>query len=238
MKLRLKHKGGPPERQEKSKDDQRRQAVVQGFDKKSGLGKRLAEGLERGMLKVACPRGEALTEGSEQYKAYKFQYKRLCTHLRRNNILSEKLKSGELDAEELASMGDEALMAESQRNELQQFRQESLQEALGITAEDSAHWTPSDNFACPRCDCDKCVYIQSFKGFHSHDDNNQEPVITIRCTSCKHLWKEDEVEGGRMAAGSFEDGVVQADPKPERSEAPSIWGDETPAEPWLLPASS
>lgn len=30
------------------------------------------------------------------------------THLRRNNILSEKLKSGELDAEELASMGDEA----------------------------------------------------------------------------------------------------------------------------------
>ncbi|CAK9009038.1 unnamed protein product [Durusdinium trenchii] len=60
------------------------------------------------------------------------------------------------------------------------------------------------------------VYIQSFKGFHSHDDNNQEPVITIRCTSCKHLWKEDEVEGGRMAAGSFEDGVVQADPKPER----------------------
>ena len=115
-----------------------------------------------------------------------------------------------------------------------------------------AHWTPSDNFACPRCECDKCVaasnggtwptaatwvecqmndfrcgflgtltwtipifqglkiwdpgssldfllfilwadcsdcsdmwsnvsnrcsiqvYIQSFKGFHSHDDNNQE----------------------------------------------------------------
>eukprot|EP00913_Durusdinium_trenchii_P022320 g20970.t2 len=136
MKLRLKHKGGPPERQEKSKDDQRRQAVVQGFDKKSGLGKRLAEGLERGMLKVACPRGEALTEGSEQYKAYKFQYKRLCTHLRRNNILSEKLKSGELDAEELASMGDEALMAESQRNELQQFRQEQWI-TLGITAEDS-----------------------------------------------------------------------------------------------------
>ena len=30
------------------------------------------------------------------------------THLRRNNVLAEKLKSGELEAEKLASMGDEA----------------------------------------------------------------------------------------------------------------------------------
>ncbi|CAJ1349547.1 unnamed protein product [Effrenium voratum] len=214
--------------------DDKRKVVIQGFDKKSGLGQSLAEALERGMLKVACPKGESLN--GEQYKAYKYQYKRLCTHLRRNGSLAEKLRSGELDPEQVASLQDEALMAESQKSELQQFRQESLQEALGITAEDSAHWTPSDQFACPRCECNKCVYIQSFKGFHSHDDNNQEPVITIRCTSCKHLWKEDEVEGGRMAAGSFEDcnGVV----KTERSEAPAIWGGEDRAEPWLLPASS
>ena len=84
--------------------------------------------------------------------------------------------------------------------------EESLQEALGITAEESvpcpngtcrfwtqvafttefhpiflmffrggnsgsaaqqvieAHWTPSDNFACPRCDCDKCVGVLNLAG--------------------------------------------------------------------------
>ena len=46
----------------------KRQVVIEGFDKK-GLGKRLAEELERGMLSVACPQGEALKEGTEQYKA-------------------------------------------------------------------------------------------------------------------------------------------------------------------------
>ena len=27
-----------------------------------------------------------------------------------------------------------------------------------------AHWTPSDNFACPRCDCDKCVGVSNLAG--------------------------------------------------------------------------
>ena len=31
----------------------------------------------------------------------------------------------------------------------------------------------------------------------------QEPTITIRCLTCKHLWKEDEEEGGRLAAGAL-----------------------------------
>ncbi|CAE7226874.1 TFIIS [Symbiodinium natans] len=215
-------------------DDSKRQVVIQGFDKKVGLGKRIAEELELGMLQVACPAGEPLAEGSENYKAYKFQYKRLCTHLRRNAALPERLRTGALPPQAMAAMADEALMAEDQKSEMQQFRQESLQEALGITAEDSAHWTPSDQFTCPRCEESKCVYIQSFKGYHSHDDNNQEPVITIRCTSCKHLWKEDEVEGGRMAAGSFVQGVEEE----IRTEAPAIWGQDDPKESWLLPASS
>ena len=54
-----------------------------------------------------------------------------------------------------------------------------------------------------RCDSSQCVYIQMFKGINGDNDNNQEPVITIRCVSCKFLWKEDEMEGGRSAAGSF-----------------------------------
>ncbi|CAE7639629.1 TFIIS [Symbiodinium sp. CCMP2592] len=218
----------------KAKDD-KRQVVIQGFDKKVGLGKRIAEELEQGMLRAACPAGEPLVEGSENYKAYKFQYKRLCTHLRRNAALSDRLRSGDLLPQSMASMSDEALMADDQKTERQQFRQESLQEAMGITAEDSAHWTPSDQFTCPRCENTKCVYIQSFKGYHSHDDNNQEPVITIRCTSCKFLWKEDEVEGGRMAAGSF----VQSFEEDTRTAAPSIWAeDDKLKESWLLPASS
>eukprot|EP00930_Biecheleria_cincta_P091883 TRINITY_DN81568_c0_g1_i1.p1 TRINITY_DN81568_c0_g1~~TRINITY_DN81568_c0_g1_i1.p1 ORF type:complete len:285 (-),score=73.86 TRINITY_DN81568_c0_g1_i1:5-859(-) len=235
-----------------SSDSKKREVVIQGFEKRAGLGKRVAEELERGILKVACPRGEPLAD--EAYKAYKYQYKRLCTHFLRNSHLAQKLGRGELQAAEIAAMADEALMGDSQKSELQQFRQESLHEALAIEAEHSAHWTPSDQFECPKCQETKCVYIQIDTGFHSHDDNNKEPGITIRCTSCKHLWKEDEVEGGRMAAGSF----VHEDELPKKaqeaastgtaeqaasaarpSEGPAIWEDgKERLRSWLLPASS
>jgi len=235
-------------------DTEKRAVVVQGFEKKSGLGKRVAEELERGVLRVACPNGEQLTEGGENYKVYKNQYKRICTHLRRNGSLAQRLSSGELAAEDVATMDDDALMAESQRSERELFKKEGLHEALGITAEDSAHWTPSDSFTCPACESIQCMYIQWFKGFHGYDDNNQEPVITIRCTVCKHLWKEDEVEGGRMAAGTFvfesPGSSVQASNVPDKplvqsekakgSEPPAIWGETRGrrAPTWLLPASS
>lgn len=32
-----------------------------------------------------------------------------------------------------------------------------------------AHWTPSDNFACPRCDCDKCVGVSNLAGSWFHE---------------------------------------------------------------------
>lgn len=231
--------------------------MVQGFEKK-GCQKRVAEALERGVLHVACPNGEPLAEGSESYKVYKNQYKRLCTHLRRNGGLARRLASGELAPERAAAMADDALMCEEQRSELAQFRQESLHEALAVTAEDSAHWTPSENYTCPRCECSRCVYIQTFKGSHGYDDNNQELVMTIRCTDCKYLWKEDEVEGGRNAAGTFvlveptaaapqaasagssaDAGPSAEQPPRSRAEAPTIWGEAEGRRPptWLLPAS-
>eukprot|EP00933_Yihiella_yeosuensis_P031334 TRINITY_DN24898_c0_g2_i1.p1 TRINITY_DN24898_c0_g2~~TRINITY_DN24898_c0_g2_i1.p1 ORF type:complete len:256 (-),score=42.93 TRINITY_DN24898_c0_g2_i1:82-849(-) len=222
-----------------------RQVVIQGFESKSGLGKRVAEELEEGILQVACPEGEALAEGTEQYKVYKNQYKRLCTHMRRNPALLRRLADGELKAKDVASMDDKVLMADTQKSELEQFRQEGLKEVLGQQAEESAHWTPSDQFVCPRCDCVKCVYIQLFKGFHSHDDNNQEPVITIRCTACLYLWKEDEVEGGRMAAGTLTTEETKetpygkvAEPGSRVKEAPAIWAEtDRSREPtWMLPS--
>lgn len=225
-----------------SDDRKKRNVVISGFEKKGGFTKRVAEELELGILKVACPRGEPLVEGSESFKAYKYQYKRLCTHFRQNGSLAKKLACGELPAERVAAMDDEALMADTQRSEREQFRQEGLQEALGLVAEDSAHWTPTDNYTCPKCDHVRCIYIQTFKGSHSYDDNNQEPAITIRCTDCKYLWKEDEQEGGRLATGSFliNDRAIEDVSKKKDAEAPSLWHEEKGRrEPtWLLPASS
>lgn len=224
-------------------DEAKREVVVRSFQK-AGLGKRIAEELEKGVLKVACPRGEPLSEGSDSYKAYKNQFKRICTHLRQNDTLARRLASGELPASGIALMDDEALMAEKHRNELEQLRQDNLQEALGISADDTAHWTHSDNYDCPRCESNRCVYIQSFKGFHSQDDNNQEPVITIRCTVCRHLWKEDEEGGGRLAAGSFvheepAKGPTSSCPSDSgrKPEAPAIWAGVEGREAlnWLLP---
>jgi len=236
--------------------------VVDGFEKKAGVKRPIAEALERGLHGVACPGGEPLSDGSSAFKAYKTQYKRLCTHLRQNASLAKRLASGELAGERLAAMGDEDLMATEWRSELMQFRQESLQEALGVAAEDSGHWTPSENYACPRCEGEKCIYLQSFKGSHQYDDNNQEPVITIRCTGCMHVWKEDDQEGGRLASGSLiveDTAPPQAPPAPRalrQSEGttavlgqvreapggdekrPAIWRDEGLHRSWLLPNAS
>jgi len=181
-------------------DAKKREVVVLGFEKK-GLKRRAAEELERGIFQLCCPAGEALDEGGERFKAYKIQYKRFCTHLRRNSAIADRLAHGKVSGGALAAMDDEALMADAQRHEREQFRQEALREALGASAEDSAHWTPSDQFVCPRCESTRCVYIEMFTGSTGYDDNNREPTITIRCAVCKHLWKEDEVDGGRLAAG-------------------------------------
>lgn len=224
-------------------DRKKREVVIEGFQKKSGLNKSIAEGLEAGMFKAACPNGEPLAEGSESFKAYKNQYKRLCTHLRQNKSLAQRLTSGDVPAEHAASMADDELMAEKHRNERDQLKQESLQEALGPVAEDSAHWTPSSDYTCPDCESTQCLYIQWFKGSHSYDDNNMEPVICVRCVDCKRLWKEDEVEGGRLAAGSFEGNAQQvmstSAAASAKSGAPAIWGESQArkAPTWLLPAS-
>ena len=103
-----------------------------------------------------------------------------------------RLANHELEAAAVATMDDDALMADEQRSEREQFQQEGLQEALGMTVEESAHWTPSNTYTCPRCDGLQCIYIQTFKGLHQYDDNMQEPAITIRCITCKHLWKEPQ----------------------------------------------
>lgn len=226
----------------------KREVVIQGFEKKAGLSKRLAEELEKGVLQVACPNGELLLEGSENFKIYKSQYKRLCTHIRQNKDLVIRLANHELEAAAVATMDDDALMADEQRSVREQFRQEGLQEALGMTAEDSAHWTPSNNYTCPRCDGLQCIYIQTFKGSHQYDDNVQEPAITIRCINCKHLWKEDEVEGGRLAAGAFviepsvplEDASTKSETDHQPDQSPSLWheGEGRKAPTWLLPASA
>ena len=45
------------------------------FEKKAVLSKRLAEVFEKDVLQVACPNGELLLEGSENFNIYKSQYK-------------------------------------------------------------------------------------------------------------------------------------------------------------------
>lgn len=211
--------------------------VRQALEKKTGLGRRLAEQIEHSIFKVACPRNEALAEGSENFKEYRNQFKRLSTHLRQNDSISKRLKTGSLQPEQLASMSDQDLLPETRKEEFSQFEREALKEALGVSAEDTAHWTPSRGYTCPLCEATDCLYIQTFKGGHSYDDNNIEPAITVRCRSCRHLWKEDEVEGGRMAAGS-EGSRVAADLQANSEEKPEVWKEEKGRkEPtWLLPA--
>lgn len=225
-------------------DAKKRAVVVSGFVKK-GLTKRLAEELEQGISDLVCPNAEPLLEGSSNYKEYKSQYKRLCTHIRQNPSLSEQLRNGVLAATRIAGMADEALMGESQRSEIEKHRLENLNDALGITPEDSAHWTHTTNFTCPSCEGTNCLYIQTFKGQHSFDDK-EELTITVRCVGCRLLWKEDEVDGGRVAVGQsaiqdldlITSKTEQVAKKQRHGDVPSIWGDGTEKASWLLPAST
>lgn len=204
-------------------DEKKRDVVRQGFEKKVGLGKCIAEELESGILKVACPKGQPLAEGSDQYKEYRAQYKRLSTHLRQNKSLAKRLKSGELAAAGMAAMADRDLMADSQREEIQQHVQDGLKEALGEKAEDTSHWTPSKDYICPHCESGDCLYIQNFSNAHGYDDKDVDAAITIRCKECRHLWKEGSVEGGRMAAGAEGAQVGRGELLATSAEAPEIW---------------
>jgi len=216
-------------------DEKKREVVRQGFEKKGGFEKCVAEQLEAGVWRVACPNGEALAEGSSNYKEYKNQYKRISTHLRQNASLLVRLKSGELPALDMASMADKDLMAESQLEDIKRFKEEGKKEALGISSEDTAHWTPTKSFNCPLCESDATLYIQTFKGGHGYDDNNIEPAITIRCRACRHLWKEDEVDGGRLAGGSEGGAVAKENWRLPTAERPEMWREADTKESWLLP---
>lgn len=218
-------------------DEKKREVVRQGFEKKAGLAKSIAEQLELGILKVSCPNGETLTEGSEQYKEYKAQYKRLSTHLRQNKSLSKRLKLGELSASGVAAMADKDLMTEVQRKEIEQFAQEGLREALGERVEDTCHWFPSKDYVCTKCESGDCLYIQNFSGGHGYDDKEVDAAITIRCKDCHHLWKEDSVDGGRLAAGS-EGYTTGAELLAASTERPEVWRDDFNGKKvtWMLPA--
>lgn len=218
-------------------DLKKREVVKQGLEKKSGLSQKIAEELEQGIFKVACPNGEPLNEGNEHFKEYKAQYKRISTHLRRNSSLLKRLKSGDLPAAGMAAMPDKELMADEQLEEISQFQQEGLREALGEMAEDTAHWTPSKDYNCPRCESTECLYIQNFSNCHGYDEKDVDAAITLRCRACRHLWKEDTQEGGRLAAGcdSAQLGKELSAPSAEK---PEIWKpDKDRKQPtWLLPA--
>ena len=104
-----------------------------------------------------------------------------------------RLANHELEAAAVATMDDDALMADEQRSErTRAIPARKPARGIGMTVEESAHWTPSNTYTCPRCDGLQCIYIQTFKGLHQYDDNMQEPAITIRCITCKHLWKEPQ----------------------------------------------
>lgn len=171
----------------------KRQAVVDGFEKK-GLKRSLAEELERGMYYVVCPKGEILAEGSNHFKEYKYQYKRICTHLRHNGALGRRLSSGDVQARKAAAMLDEELVAEDQKKEREQHRKACLQDAMGELPEHSPHWTPTRSYKCTQCHQSDCIYLQTEKAMHAFDDNNvDQPTMTVRCLGCKHVWREDEV---------------------------------------------
>merc|ERR1712224_257267 len=85
------------------------------------------------------------------------------------------------------------LMGEVQRREREKHKQEGLQEALAVAAEDSPHWTPTEAYECPQCKSVNCLYLMTVKTMHAFDDNNwSEPALTVRCVDCKYLWREDE----------------------------------------------
>lgn len=216
-------------------DNKKRDVVRQGFQKKAGLEVRIAEGLEKGIHQVACGKGSSLAEGSEAFKEYKAQYKRISTHLRRNDVLAKRLRTGELAPASVAAMTDQELWTDSQRKEVEQFQQEGLLEAMGERSEDTSHWVPTKEYTCPDCESTECLYIQNFSNCHGYDEKEKDAAITIRCKSCRRLWKEDSVDGGRLAAGSDSAGAVK-ELLATSSEAPELWDTARKKEPtWMLP---
>jgi len=172
------------------RDRENRLKVVNSFVNKAKLSEKDARKMEEGLFNAACPLGYLEGEG---FKAYHQHFMRISTHLRTQgpNSLLERLQAGELSPAEVASLPDDALLSDAQRERALADRQAGLREALaGQGAEPDG--TVTSEYMCPKCQSSRCLYRDVQTGWHN---DQQDVTILVQCLDCGERWKANDDHG-------------------------------------------
>lgn len=173
------------------KDMKLRDQVVDGFMEKASLKRRReAQDIEEGLFNATCPLG--FLEGDD-YRSYQRHYKRLCTHLRARGVgsLFQRLQSGELRPDQVATLPDTELISDGHRQQQHADQQEGLRAAISVAASDATGVT-TEQYTCPRCKCNRTSYKEVQTGWHRDD---QDLSILVQCLECGERWKESDDHG-------------------------------------------
>ena len=75
-----------------------------------------------------------------------------------------------------------------------------MKEVMAIDPKDDPRWTRAakGSYKCEKCGNEGGeelpILFLATVGTHRKEDQSDEPVLTMRCTNCDHLWKETDGE--------------------------------------------
>eukprot|EP00931_Biecheleriopsis_adriatica_P093548 TRINITY_DN67286_c0_g1_i1.p1 TRINITY_DN67286_c0_g1~~TRINITY_DN67286_c0_g1_i1.p1 ORF type:complete len:293 (-),score=71.53 TRINITY_DN67286_c0_g1_i1:74-844(-) len=166
-----------------------RKQVQDGFMEKGSMKRKEAKDIEEGLFNSFCPLG--LLDG-EAKKNYQRHYKRLCTHLRTTGpgSLASRLSGGELQYLQIASLPDDVLLSDEQRQQQRSARDEGLQAAV-LTAE-QPNGSITEDYVCSKCGSSRCSRMEAQTGWHN---DQQDMTIFVTCLDCGQRWKESDDHG-------------------------------------------
>ncbi|KAL2916310.1 transcription elongation factor TFIIS [Polyrhizophydium stewartii] len=111
---------------------------------------------------------------------YKARVRTLISNLKTNAKVRDGLLSNKISPERFAVMSIEELMSDDRKAEVERARQESIQDAVSATDNQSE----TDMFKCGRCGARKTKYYQM------QTRSADEPMTTfVTCVNCGNKWK-------------------------------------------------
>ncbi|CAD7951609.1 unnamed protein product [Amoebophrya sp. A120] len=197
--------------------DERRKKVIENLTTK-GLLKPIAVEVERGLCDKAvfteknkpvvpsAPNSSKMLT-KQEYSEYQIEYRRLVQFFRSNKTLVEKTnqscfnkttnKINVQSCYNLCFLSQAELESEEMTAKRTNLEEKVLQEAMAIDPRDDPRWTKvakNSYYHCPKCNNSEEILMLATVGTHRKEDQSDEPVITLRCLKCDHLWKETDGE--------------------------------------------
>nr|KAJ3422847.1 Transcription elongation factor A protein 1 [Polyrhizophydium stewartii] len=139
------------------------------------------DALKRKVIKIIeAVEAAVFAENKATNDKYKARVRTLISNLKTNAKVRDGLLSNKISPERFAVMSIEELMSDDRKAEVERARQESIQDAVSATDNQSE----TDMFKCGRCGARKTKYYQM------QTRSADEPMTTfVTCVNCGNKWK-------------------------------------------------